>query len=46
MLNYIISNKDKINVKENEIFSFYILHKTDLNIFVIENNIIMDIFKY
>jgi hypothetical protein len=38
MLGYIISDKYEINVKENEIFSFDILHKTDLNIFVIENN--------
>ncbi len=38
MLGYIISNKEKINVKEHEIQSFDILHKTDLNIFVIENN--------
>jgi hypothetical protein len=38
MLGYIISDKDEINVKEHEIFSFDILHKTDLNIFVIENN--------
>jgi hypothetical protein len=38
MLGYIISDKQKINVKEHEIFSFDILHKTDLNIFVIKNN--------
>ena len=38
MLGYIISNKRKINVKNYEIFSFDILHKTNLNIFVIENN--------
>ena len=38
MLGYIISDKYDINVKKHEIFSFDILHKTDLNIFVIENN--------
>ena len=38
MLGYIISDKEKINVKEHEIKSFDILHKTDLNIYVIENN--------
>jgi hypothetical protein len=38
MLGYIISDKQKINVEEYEIQSFDILHKTDLNIFVIENN--------
>ena len=38
MFGYIISNKDKINVKKYKIQSFDILHKTDLNIFVIENN--------
>ncbi len=38
MLGYIISDKEKINVEEYEIKSFDILHKTDLNIFVIENN--------
>ncbi len=38
MLGYIISDKEEINVEEHEIFSFDILHKTDLNIFVIENN--------
>jgi hypothetical protein len=38
MLGYIISDKQKINVEEHEIFSFDILNKTDLNIFVIENN--------
>ena len=38
MLGYIISDKDKIDVEEYEIFSFNILHKTNLNIFVIENN--------
>ena len=38
MLGYIISDKEEINVEEHEIKSFDILHKTDLNIFVIENN--------
>ena len=38
MLGYIISDKNEINVKKHVIFSFDILHKTDLNIFVIENN--------
>jgi hypothetical protein len=38
MLSYIISDKNEINVEEHEIFSFDILHKTNLNIFVIENN--------
>ena len=49
MLGYIISNKNEINVEEHEIFSFDILHKTDLNIFVIENNKVLyknDIIKY
>ena len=38
MLGYIISDKDEINVKEYEIQPFNILHNTDLNIFVVENN--------
>jgi hypothetical protein len=38
MLGYIISNKEEINVENYEIQSFDILHKTDLNIFVIRNN--------
>jgi hypothetical protein len=38
MLGYIISDKEEINVNEDEIKSFDILHKTDLNIFVVENN--------
>ena len=38
MLGYIVSDRSKINIKENEIFSFDILHKTNLNIFVVENN--------
>ena len=38
MLGYIISDKDEINVEENEIKSFDILRGSDLNIFVIENN--------
>ena len=38
MLGYIISDKEEINVKEHEIFNFDILHKTNLNIFVVENN--------
>ena len=41
MLGYIISDKDEINVENHEIQSFDILHKTDLNIFVIENNRIL-----
>ena len=41
MLGYIITDKEKINVKEHEIFSFDILHKTNLNIFVVENNTIL-----
>ena len=38
MLGYIISDKYEINVENYKIQSFDILHKTDLNIFVIENN--------
>jgi hypothetical protein len=38
MLGYIISDKNEINVENYEIQSFDILHKTDLNIYVIENN--------
>jgi hypothetical protein len=38
MLGYIISDKHEINVENYEIKSFDILHKTDLNIFVIKNN--------
>ena len=38
MLGYIISDKEEINIEEHEIKSFNILHKTDLNIFVIKNN--------
>jgi trans-aconitate methyltransferase len=38
MLGYIISDKDEINVENHEIQSFDILHKTNLNIFVVENN--------
>ena len=41
MLGYIISDKayiNYININEYEIQSFDILHKTDLNIFVIKNN--------
>ena len=41
MLGYIISDKNEINVENYEIQSFDILHKTDLNIFVIENNVIL-----
>ena len=41
MMSYIISDKNKINVEEHEIINFDILHKTDLNIFVIENNKIL-----
>jgi hypothetical protein len=52
MLGYIISDKDEINVENYKIQSFDILHKTNLNIFVIENdkvlyknNIIWNAFK-
>ena len=38
MLGYIISDKNDSSVEEYEIQSFDILHKTDFNIFVIENN--------
>ena len=38
MMGYIISDKNEINVENYEIKSFDILHKTDLNIFVIKNN--------
>ena len=38
MLGYVISDKENINVKEHKMKSFDILHKTKLNIFVIENN--------
>jgi hypothetical protein len=38
MLGYIISDKDEIRVRNHKIKSFDILHKTNLNIFVIENN--------
>ena len=38
ILGYIISDKGEINVKNYEIKNFDILHKTKLNIFVIENN--------
>jgi hypothetical protein len=38
MLGYIISDKETINVKKHKIQSFDILHKTDLNIFMVENN--------
>ena len=38
MLDYIIFDKNEINIEEHEIFSFDILRKTDLNIFVIKNN--------
>ena len=38
MLGYIISDREEIKVEEHEIKSFDILHKTDLNIFVVENN--------
>ena len=41
MLGYIISDKSRINVEKYEIISFDILHKTDLNIFAIENNKVM-----
>jgi hypothetical protein len=41
MLGYIISDKEEINVENYEIKSFDILHKTDLNIYVIENNKIL-----
>ena len=39
MLSYIISETSRINVENYEIQSFNILlHKTNLNIFVIKNN--------
>ena len=38
MLGYIISDKKEINVDEHEIQSFDVLHKTKLNIYVVENN--------
>ena len=38
MLGYIISDKNEINIENHEIQSFDILHKTNLNIFVIKNN--------
>jgi hypothetical protein len=38
MLGYIISEREKINVEEYEIQSFDVLNKTNLNIFVVENN--------
>ena len=38
MLGYIISDKEEINVNDYKIKSFDILHKTDLNIYVVENN--------
>ena len=38
MSGYIISDKEEINVENYEIKSFDILHKTDLNIFVINDN--------
>ena len=38
MLGYIISDKSEINVEKYKIQSFDILHKTDLNIFVVMNN--------
>ena len=38
MLGYIISDKNEIIVKNYEIQSFDILHKTNLNIFVVKNN--------
>ena len=37
MLGYIISKSGGINVKEHKIQSFDVLHKTDLNIYVIKN---------
>ena len=38
MLGYIISKNENIKVEEHEIKNFDILHKTDLNIFVVKNN--------
>ncbi len=38
MLGYIISDKEKIKVRGHKIFSFDVLCKTNLNIFVVENN--------
>ena len=49
MLGYIISDKNEINVENYEIQSFDILHKTNLNIFIIENNKVLyknNIIKY
>jgi hypothetical protein len=42
MLGYIISDKNEINVENYEIQRFDILHKTDLNIFVIQNNKVLN----
>ena len=49
MLGYIISKNNDINVIEHEIQSFDILHKTNLNIFIVgskgifyKNNIILN----
>ena len=38
MLGYIISNRENIKIEEYDIKSFDILHKTNLNIFVVEDN--------
>jgi hypothetical protein len=46
MLGYIIFDKETINVEKHEIQSFDILHKTDLNIFVIKNDIINNACHY
>jgi hypothetical protein len=41
MLGYIISDKNEINIEKYKIKRFDILHKTDLNIFVIRNNVVL-----
>ena len=38
MLGYIISEKNKINIKDYKIQSFNVLCKTNLNIFVLKDN--------
>ena len=38
-IGYIVSNEEEININDkHEIYSFDILHKTDLNIYVVEYN--------
>lgn len=41
MLGYIISEKSHINIKTNKVHSFDVLHKTDLNIFVVKNETLL-----